>query len=286
MARKILILGITGMLGHAVFKVLSEKDNLEVWGTLRDAQDISFFPELKSRIIAGVTASDLQQLAHILITLQPDVVINCIGLVKQLAGADDPLTILPVNSLFPHQLAGLCKQAGARMIHISTDCVFSGRKGLYTELDISDAEDLYGKSKCIGEVTDKAHVVTLRTSIIGHELKTEHSLINWFLARKRAVKGYTKAVFSGLPTCELSRVIADFILPNPRMYGLFHVAAEPITKFNLLELVASEYGGNIAIVPDSQLEIDRSLNGSLFTKTTGYVAPVWPELIRCMHRQQ
>jgi dTDP-4-dehydrorhamnose reductase len=274
------------MLGHTVFKVLSENNNNEVWGTLRHKQDKLFFSGMADRRFAGVDVSELDQLRHIISTVSPEVVINCIGVVKQLRDADDPLKILPVNSLFPHQLSGMCAQANARMVHISTDCVFSGRKGQYLETDVSDAEDLYGKSKYIGEVTDKTHVLTLRTSIIGRELKTEHSLINWFLGQKGSVKGYTKAIFSGLPTCELARVITDFILPNTRISGLFHVAAEPISKFDLLQLVAAEYGKKNTIVPDSQLEIDRSLNGELFCEATGYKAPAWPELIQCMHRQQ
>jgi dTDP-4-dehydrorhamnose reductase len=283
---KILILGITGMLGHTVFKRLSENINNEVWGTLRSKHDKVFFPGFESRIFAGIDVSELDQLKHLLSIFRPEMVINCIGVVKQLAEADDPLKILPVNSLFPHQLSGMCAQANCRMVHISTDCVFSGKKGQYLETDVSDAEDLYGKSKCIGEVINKTHVLTLRTSIIGRELKTEHSLINWFLAQEGSVKGYTKAFFSGLPTCELARVIADFILPDSRLTGLFHVAAEPISKFDLLQLVAAEYGKRITIVPDSQLKIDRSLNGKLFCEATGYQAPAWSELIQCMHRQQ
>ncbi len=283
---RVLVLGITGMLGHAVFRELSENTQYDVWGTIRRPVDKQFFPGLQHRVIADIYVSELERLQNQIATVQPEVVVNCIGVVKQLEGAGVPLHFLPVNTLFPHQLAEMCAQADARMVHISTDCVFSGMKGQYTESDISDAEDLYGKSKFLGEVSDKSHVVTLRVSLIGHELKTSHSLLNWFLGQKGTVRGYTQAFFSGLPACELAKVLADFILPDAGLAGLFHVASEKISKFDLLSLVAAQYRKKITILPDSQLKIDRSLNGRLFYKETGYKAAAWPELIRRMHHQE
>ena len=214
--------------------------------------------------------------------VRPAVVINCVGLIKQLADAQDPLSTLPVNAMFPHRLARLCGLAGIRMIHVSTDCVFSGRKGLYTESDPSDAGDLYGKSKFIGEVHDLEHVITLRTSIIGHELSSNFALVDWFLSQTREVKGYAKAVFSGLPTVELASVIKDFVLTRLELHGLYHVAAAPITKLDLLRLIAGQYSKAIDIVPDEHLVIDRSLNCERFRRATGYTAPAWPKLIEKM----
>lgn len=219
----------------------------------------------------------------VLARVQPDVLINCVGLIKQLADAKDPLTALPINAMLPHRLARLCELAGTRLIHMSTDCVFSGRQGAYRESDMSDAEDLYGKSKYIGELHDLPHAITLRTSIIGHELGSSHALVDWFLSQQGSVKGFTKAIFSGLPTVELARVMKDFVIPHPQLNGLYHVAAEPIAKLDLLQLVAAEYGKQVDICPDDELVIDRSLDGSRFRDATGYVAPAWPELIRRMH---
>lgn len=281
---KILVLGASGMLGSTVFRTLSSSPELVVWGSIRSSWALRYFSEnLRERVLAGVDALDLDTLAKVLENVRPDVVINCIGLIKQLADARDPLVVLPINALLPHRLARLCALAGARLIHVSTDCVFSGRKGGYLESDISDAEDLYGKSKYIGELHDLPHAITLRTSIIGHEFNSAHALIDWFLAQEGKVKGFSRAVFSGLPTVELARVMKDFVLPQPELSGLYHVAAEPISKLDLLRLVATQYGKTIKIEPDDQLVIDRSLNGSRFSAATGYVSPSWPELVSIMH---
>jgi dTDP-4-dehydrorhamnose reductase len=214
--------------------------------------------------------------------VRPEVVINCIGLVKQLSEADDPLVALPINALLPHRLARLCAASGARLIHLSTDCVFSGSKGMYLETDISDAKDLYGRSKYLGEV-DYTNAITLRTSIIGHELDGARSLIGWFLSQNGRVKGYRRAVFSGLPTVVVARVIRDYVIPRPDLHGLFHLSAEPINKYDLLKLVAQTYGKQIDIEPDEQLVIDRSLDSSRFRNETGFQPAPWPELIRDMH---
>lgn len=284
---KVLVLGVTGMLGNAVFRVLSADSAHETWGTLRSGAALRHFPEQsRPQLLAGVDVLDQDALVAAIARVRPDVVINCIGLIKQLADAKDPLTALPINAMLPHRLARLCELAGARLIHVSTDCVFSGRKGLYQESDLSDAEDLYGKSKYIGELHDLPHAVTLRTSIIGHELGSSYALVDWFLSQQGSVKGFTKAIFSGLPTVELARVMKDFVIPHPQLNGLYHVAAAPIDKFELLNQVAAQYGKQIEIRPDDALVIDRSLDGSRFQQATGYVAPAWPELIRRMHEQR
>ncbi len=214
--------------------------------------------------------------------VRPDVVINCAGLTKHKPEAEDPLVSIPINTLMPHRLAGLCKLVGARLIHVSTDCVFSGEKGNYSENDYADARDVYGKSKALGEVV-YPHAVTLRTSTIGHELQSTYGLLDWFLSQEGRCKGYTRAVFSGLPTVVFAQVVRDVVIPRTELSGLYHVAAQPIDKFNLLKLIADVYGKTIDIVADDKLVIDRSLNADRFREATGYVAPGWPELIELMH---
>jgi dTDP-4-dehydrorhamnose reductase len=280
---RILVLGATGMLGNAMFRVLAQTKEHEVFGTTRGVEAWRFFDKRAAkRLMTGVDVNNHDSIVQAFATLRPQVVINCIGLVKQLAAADDPLQAVSINALLPHRLASLCEIAGARLVHVSTDCVFSGTKGGYLETDIPDAWDLYGRTKLLGEV-DYPHAITLRTSIIGHELSGCRSLVDWFLAQQGSVSGFTRAFFSGLPTVELSRVVRDVVLSNPRLHGLYHVAAERICKFDLLKMVAEIYGKSVNLISDDRLVIDRSLNASRFRKATGYVAPAWPELVRQMH---
>lgn len=282
---KILVLGVSGMLGHKVFAEFSREGSCEVWGTLRSPSLLPHFDEaIRARIRVGIDVLDQDALTRLFTQVRPDVVINCVGLIKQLADAEDPLTALPLNAILPHRLAALCRLGGARLIHVSTDCVFSGRRGNYREDDISDAYDLYGKSKYIGEVRNDAHVITLRTSIIGHELDSNVALVDWFLSQQGCVKGYRRAIFSGLPTVELARVMRDVVLSHPELHGLYHVSAAPIAKYDLLGLIARQYGKQIAINGDDAVAIDRSLDSSRFTLATGYRAPEWPALIASMQQ--
>lgn len=281
---RVLVLGVTGMLGHAVFKAFAGDPHHEAWGTLRDASARRFFDAVNHpHLVAGVDALDHDAMTAVMIRVRPEIVINCVGLVKQLAAANDPLLALPINAILPHKLARLCALVGARLIHMSTDCVFSGRKGGYCETDVSDAEDVYGKSKFIGELRDVPNAITLRSSIIGHELNSSKGLLEWFLSQRDQVNGYANAVFSGLPAVELARAMRDFIVPHTKLSGLYHVSATPIVKLELLKLIANVYGKDIDIVPDSRMAVDRSLNSERFTRATGYVAPGWPELITLMH---
>lgn len=279
----VLVLGAAGMLGNAMLRLFADSPEYEAWGSVRSTGSMRLLPaKLKDRVIAGVDVENIDSLASLLATVRPDVLINCIGLVKQLSEADDPLQAIPINSLLPHRLARLCQLAGARLVHVSTDCVFDGRKGMYREEDPADAQDLYGRSKHLGEV-DYPNAVTLRTSIIGHELASSHGLVGWFLAQEGPVRGFTRAVFSGLPTVELARVIRDRVLPRPDLHGLYHVSAEPIAKYELLKLVAAAYGRNNMIAPDDKLVIDRSLDSTRFRQLTGYTPPAWPQLVQSMH---
>ena len=280
---RVLVLGVSGMLGNAVLRFFAQSDVYSVLGSVRSAAVLRLVPpELREQVICGVDVENADSLMRLFAQARPDVVINCIGLVKQLVEADDPLAVIPINALLPHRLARLCDVTGARLIHMSTDCVFAGTRGMYREQDLSDAQDLYGRSKYLGEV-DYPHTVTLRTSIIGHELSSAHGLMGWFLAQQGTVKGYTRAIFSGLPTVELARVMRDFVIPNADLRGLYHVSAEPINKFELLKLVAQAYGKAITIIPDDKLVIDRSLDSSRFREITSYQPPTWPELVRRLH---
>lgn len=277
-----MILGVTGMLGNAMFRVLSERVDLAVYGTARsNSARQHFSSNFSGQIIVGTDVENNDSLVRAFAAVRPDVVVNCVGLVKQLADANDPLQAVPINTLLPHRLAALCQATGARLVHISTDCVFSGAKGNYLETDFPDAYDLYGRSKLLGEV-DYPHAVTLRTSIIGHELSGNRSLVNWFLAQQGAVKGFTHAIFSGLPTVELATVVRDVVLPIKELHGLYHVSAKPINKFDLLQLVAKAYGKDIEINPSEELVINRSLNSDRFKEATGYAPPEWPTLIQRM----
>lgn len=278
---KILVLGASGMLGNAMLRVMSAQEAWSVFGTVRGADPALHAAAPRAVLIPGVHADQPDSLLAAFAQTRPDVVINCVGLVKQLSNAEDPLVAVPINTLLPHRLARMCEVAGARLVHVSTDCVFSGKQGNYTEFDLADAQDVYGRSKLLGEV-DYPHAVTLRTSIIGHELRSAHGLIDWFLSQQARVKGYTEAVFSGLPTCELARVVRDFVIPHASLRGVYHVAAEPISKHDLLQIVNREYGKNLQIEPDDQVKINRSLDASRFREATGYVAPAWPDLIAQM----
>lgn len=279
----ILVLGASGMIGSTVLRVLSARNDWNVYGSVRDVGVKRFFSaSIGERLLGGIDVESQDSLVTVLDQIRPDVVINCAGLTKHKPEAEDPLVSIPINSLMPHRLAGLCKLTGARLIHVSTDCVFSGEKGGYVEDDFADARDVYGKSKALGEV-DYPHAITLRTSTIGHELQSKFGLLDWFLSQQGSCKGFSHAIFSGLPTVVFAQVIRDVVIPHTELSGLYHVAAMPINKFDLLKLIADVYNMVIDIEPNDKLVIDRSLDATRFQLATGYVAPEWPELIKLMH---
>ena len=280
----VLVLGATGMLGNAMLRFLADSPGIHVFGSARNMAGVRLLrKDLLERVHVGVDVENPDAVAKLLGSVRPHAVINCIGLVKQLVDVDDPLATLTINALLPHRLSRLCSLVGARLVHVSTDCVFAGTKGMYREDDVPDAQDLYGRSKLLGEVTNGTHAVTLRTSFIGHELGSAHGLVGWFLAQQGSVRGYRKAVFSGLPTVELARIIRDHVLPRPELCGLYQVSANPIDKLALLQLVAREYGHDIDIVTNEHMAIDRSLDSTRFRNATGYLPPDWDELVRRMH---
>lgn len=282
--KKILILGVTGMLGHTLLRLLSQDAQLDVYATARTGSGLDkwFAPELCKKIIVGVDVDNFDTFVRELEKVQPAMVINCIGIIKQQPIANDPLSAITINAQFPHRIALACRSVGARLIHISTDCVFNGKKGMYKESDESDADDLYGRTKYLGELS-YPHCVTLRTSIIGHELKGHYGLIDWFLKQNQKVRGFRKTIYSGFPTVELARIIHDHIMNDLKMRGIWQVSSEPISKYDLLRLVARQYDKKIEIEPDDTFTADRSLDSSAFREATGYRPPSWKKLIEMMH---
>ena len=281
---KVLVLGGSGMLGHKLGQIFASRFN--TYFTFRRAPPPSVSSELfdEARCLSGVVAEDFDTVAQALATVRPDTVVNCIGVVKQDAAAKDPLTSITVNSLFPHRLAKSCGELGARLIHLSTDCVFSGLKGNYAETDNPDPTDLYGRSKLLGEIAAE-ECLTIRTSMIGRELQGAHGLLEWFLSQRGGrVRGFKRAIFSGFTTPALARVISRIITDHRELSGVWHVASEPISKFDLLTLVKQTYGLAVEIEPEESFVCDRSLNGTRFRETTGIHSPGWPEMIEEMFR--
>jgi dTDP-4-dehydrorhamnose reductase len=281
---RVLILGGSGMLGHKLWQVAAER--FDAYATLRQAQVPAALRRVfdPARVVGRVSAEDFDGVARAFAAVRPEVVVNCVGVVKQDAAAKDPLTAITVNALFPHRLTALAGAARARLIHLSTDCVFSGRKGGYREEDAPDAEDLYGRTKLLGEVGGP-NCLTLRTSMVGRELAGSHGLVEWFLSQEgKTVRGFKRAVFSGFTTRALAEIISDIIAEHRALEGVFHVAAEPVNKFDLLSLVKRVYGANVEIEPDETFACDRSLRAERFREATGIRAPAWPEMIEQMHK--
>lgn len=282
----ILILGVSGMIGSAMFRVLSDRLEWKVYGTSRSSEIKKYFKtKLCDRIFINIDISKIEEVSKVIKLVNPDVVINCIGLTKHHQESNNKLKAIFINALFPHQLAKLCTAFNARLIHISTDCIFSGRKGSYVENDEPDARDVYGKVKYLGEVSN-LNAITLRTSTIGHELNTQLGLLEWFLAQEKECVGYCKAIFSGIPNTVFALLVSDIVIPNTKLSGTYHIGAEPISKFNLLKLIADIYGKSINIMPDEEFIIDRSLNSEKFHSETGFVPQTWPKMIQSMYTYQ
>jgi len=280
---RILILGGDGMLGHQLFKSLRSRHDARV--TLR--QRLSAYKEYSlfsaENAYEGMEVGSVDGLIEVLGEFRPEAVVNAVGIVKQRSTAKESVPSLEINSLFPHRLAGLCKAADIRMVHMSTDCVFSGRKGMYQEEDLSDAEDLYGRTKYLGEVYE-SHCVTLRTSIIGKELSRKQGLLEWFLSQRGSVQGFRNALFSGFTTLELSRIIEKILTEHPGKGGLYHVSSDPISKFDLLTLIKRKMGLRIDIIPAEEPRLDRSLDSTRFRKKFHYTPPAWGEMIEELSR--
>lgn len=273
---KILVLGASGMLGHKIFQKLSLK--FRVIGTIRDNElmnDVFF----SLNVIRNIHADDFSSIQKLIENNDPDVIVNCIGIIKQLPESYNSLKTITINSLFPHYLAQICLDRNIRLIHYSTDCVFSGKEGLYQETDNPDPVDLYGRSKLLGEVTGPG-CLTLRTSLLGRELSGYHSLLEWLLSQDgKEIHGYTSAIFSGLTTIAHARILQEIILNKPELSGLYHVSSTPITKYDLLRYLILKYNLNINIIPDDSVICNRSLDGSRFIQETRISIPTWDEMI-------
>jgi len=279
---RILVFGASGMLGHKLIQQLSP--HAEVWGTVRGPAEMLTRYGLfdASRIVPNIDAGDATSIFSAISETKPDVVINAVGVVKQLPSAKDFIGTLSINSLFPHRLAQLSAEFGFRLLTISTDCVFDGVQGNYTESDKTNADDLYGKSKNLGEVT-YGNALTLRTSIIGRELNTRHSLVEWFLSNEGgSVKGFTNAIYSGFPTLILADIIKSLIFDHPELTGLYHVSSEPINKYELLNLIKTYYEADIRIEPSGEFRIDRSLDSTRFREATDFRPQSWELMIEKM----
>lgn len=283
MKSKILILGANGMLGNTLTRVLAKNKYFEVFSTLRSKKLASFFIGQNINFLSLTDILDDKTLEDIFLQIKPDIVINCIGLVKQRDNSIDAFLNISINSLLPHKISKLCEAYKARFIHISTDCVFSGKKGNYRESDSQDPTDLYGRSKLLGEVFN-SHSLTLRTSIIGHEINTKFGLLEWFLSQNNICYGYEKAIFSGLPTVILSTFIEEVIIKHINLNGVYHVSSKPISKYQLLLLLAKAYEKHIEIVPNNEFVINRSLDCSLISSVTGYKPMEWHEMINIMEK--
>jgi len=279
---RILILGASGMVGHKAYQVLSK--DFDTYAAFRKfdnyLRNTKIFEE--NKVCDHVDAFDFDKVVNAIDKVNPRVVLNCIGIIKQSKDVQDAKAMTYINSLFPHLLEEYCENAGIKMIHVSTDCVFSGRKGNYVEEDLSDAQDSYGKTKFEGEVKF-SEALTLRTSIIGRELFSDISLVDWFLSQEgKTVKGYEKAIYTGFTSVvfcnEISRIIKSFF----DLKGLYHVSSDPISKYDLLKIIKEIYSLNIEIQRDSSFVCDRSLNSEKYRKATSFFPIGWKEMVKAM----
>lgn len=281
---KVLILGATGMLGHKAWQVFSGR--CDTYVTMR--QEFSKYENYglfeRSRTLDNIDAGRIELIEESIKKVKPEVVLNCIGIIKQSPVIGSPLEVIQINSLLPHQLAQICNNLNIRLIHISTDCVFSGEVGSYLENDPADADDFYGKTKFLGEPS-YGRALTLRTSMIGREINSSHGLLEWFLSSEnKKIKGYTKAMFSGFTTEALCEIILDVIMKHKNLSGLYHVSSLPIDKFSLLSLIKGIYGVNVEIEPDDGIRYDRSLNSERFRKVTNFKPCSWEEMVVDMYK--
>tara|TARA_B100000242_G_scaffold224838_1_gene165365 strand:+ start:1031 stop:1903 length:873 start_codon:yes stop_codon:yes gene_type:complete len=283
---KLLILGSSGLLGNTITKFFFSRTNFETYGTLRNNLKISFFDKChhsKFYILPDILDSD--RIEKIIRIIEPKVIINCIGVTNKNLNKGMELAekYIQINSLFPHKLCKICSYFKIRLIHLSSDCVFSGKKGFYNEKDNPDSLDFYGRSKLLGEVSYE-NTITLRKSAIGHELDSNAGLLEWFLSQKGKVEGFQKAIFSGLTVLELSKIIEKQVIPNRNLNGIYHISGPFISKYELLKIFAEIYKKKVAIIPNELENIDRTLDASKFNKISGYKPKNWYEMISEMYQ--
>lgn len=273
--KRILVMGGSGMLGHRMLQVLSR--SFEAHASFRAVSEGNLVPRgfysrfSTGRLQLGVNARNFATVEDCLDRVMPQAVVNCIGAIKQRPEGADPVAAIELNTLFPRRLAEACRRRGIWLIHVGTDCVFSGKRGSYTEEDIPDAQDLYGRSKALGEPDG---CLTLRTSIIGRELERTTGLLEWFLSnRNGSVRGFSSAIWSGVTTGALSEIVASLVESHPGSEGLFHVASEPVSKYDLLRRINDALGLGMEIVPVGEPSEDRSLCAARFRERFGIDIP-------------
>lgn len=275
---RVLVLGGDGMLGHQLLRSLQSRHDVRC--TLRQGIDVykqfGLFTSLNS--YQNVEANSSEKLMEVLADFLPDVVVNCIGIVKQRPTAKESIPSIEINALLPHRLALLCSDINARLVHLSTDCVFSGRKGNYKESDQPDAEDLYGRTKFLGEVQDE-NCLILRTSIIGRELSRNKSLLEWFIAQSGAVNGFVNAIYTGFTTIEMARIIEMMMVQHPDASGVYQVSSDPINKYELLLLFKDKLGCGVEVLADEDFFCDRSLDSTRFREEFSYTPPSWESMV-------
>ena len=280
-----LILGSTGLVGNTITKYFLQKEDIHIFATIRDYSKLKLFKnKYHKNFLIFNDILDYGEIKKILKKIKPDILINCLGMTNKetLLNPEQIEICISINSLFPHMLQRICSEIGIRLIHLSSDCIFSGRKGFYSESDLPDPPDIYGKSKLLGELNYK-NTLTIRKSVIGHELGSKKGLLEWFLAQENFVHGYKNAIFSGITVLELARIIDEYILPRSDLNGILNLAGESISKFDLLKIIADIYKKSAEIIPNETIKINRTLNGSQFNNLTGYKMKSWPLLIRSMY---
>lgn len=282
----ILIFGANGMIGHTLYSELSENNEFRVYGTIRNIEYKEFFPDkYQKNLITDIDVTSADSVQKIISDIKPNIIINAVGIVKQLSESNDISKSFVINSLWPHQLVGYAKLVGAYVIQLSSDCVFSGKQGMYQESDPPDPIDIYGQTKWLGELHENK-TITIRTSTIGTELSTHHGLLEWFLSQTGEIDGYGGAIYSGIPTVELAKVIAQYIIPQINLFsGVFHISSKPITKYHLLELIATKYNKRVTINKVAEPIIDRSLDCEKFNTLTNYQPRDWNELVKEMYEK-
>lgn len=275
---RVLVVGANGLLGHSVVRELSPA--LDVWALTRQPATSSHLLARWLRIdrwIGGIDVRQDEELSQVLTRCRPQIVINCAGVIKQRLSS--PREMWRLNAEVPHRLAHLTHQVGARLIHVSTDCVFDGARGSNRECDHPNATDLYGMSKAAGEPKGE-HVLTIRSSHVGFEVTPGPSLLSWVMSRRgNAVDGYVNAKYSGVSTPTFARALRMLVEMSHPLSGVFHLASGPITKSSLLEMLNSTMRLNLSIIPVAEPKIDRTLDARAFEARTGFRVPTWDDMV-------
>jgi dTDP-4-dehydrorhamnose reductase len=285
---RILILGVSGLIGHKLYQKLSTRFG-DVFGTLHGDRSRFAWTGLFNglNVVEHVDVSNFAQLEGVLQAISPDVVLNCAGITKRRPEINLSLQAIGVNALFPHRLAKWAELHNRRVIHFSTDCVFDGAVGNYTETSPTTGKDAYGQTKALGEIRYD-HTLTLRSSFIGRELSVHSELLDWLLQQRgNTIKGFTKALYSGISTIEMARIVGDLIEHHPEINGLHQLSTpEPISKYELLCMARDAFDVEVEIIPDDTFEIKPTLDGSLLRSKLQINLPTWPVMMRDLATEQ